>query len=348
VKTWEDLICQEFGSRKSRRNLKRFVLEKIDTLDFMQTELTANFALYLLRRINLWQGIPSFIVRSVLTRLFQFDPLKNFQASPIEIYFLVARKDLKVLPYSIVSALISTVNPIQFVTVVCPSEIKGEVLEKVEKMAKFSPVQILIETDEEVLQRSNLQSLRFFSSVSKMEILKICITLNSDRNILVIDADTLLLRSRNWLSNETQVSPVAQEYLIGHNIFLNKLLRYPRNSGLGFVTHHGLFRGKIITDLVEKCGGINTLAFAIDNGVKNGWDNSNGFPSEWQLYGEYIVNSLGKNRLIAGSFINLGVTRNLLPLVDSPSYQDSFELVNRIKKCVPKLGSLSLHAYKDV
>ncbi len=346
MNTWENSIRKEFGTSKSRLNPKRIVLEKFDELEFFHTNHASKIAIYFLRRMSLRQGILSFIVRSFLTRLFRFDPLKNLQVTPIEIFFLVAKKDLEILPYSIVSALVTTSNPINLITVVCPTEIVGKVSEKVAKISKSSHAQIVVETDEQVLERSTLKDFKFFSSVSKMEIIKICIPLNSERNILVIDSDTLLLRERNWLSNVIQVTPIAQEYLIGHNVFLNQQLKFMRNSGLGFVTHHGLLRGTIVTDLVEKCGGIKKLASAIDNGVAKGWDELNGFPSEWQLYGEFLIAQEDESLVTVASFVNLGITRSILPIIDSPNYTECLSIINRLRKCCPKLGSLSLHAYK--
>ena len=346
--SWEDAIRKEFGASKKRINIKRIIVEKLDNSDFLHTKSVAKVALFLLKKFNQREGILSFYVRSFLTRLFKYDPLGEIHPSPIEIYFLVASKDLLILPYSIVAAISSTTNVIQKITVVCPSNIKHEVSARIENISNATTKQIMVETDEEVLRRCDISDFNFCSSVSKMETLKLCVTMNTFKNALIVDADTLLLRKRNWLSNQTQITPIAQEYLFGHNIFFNRFFKVQSNSGIGFVTHHGLLRGEAVTELVENCGGISALAFAIDYGVKVGWDSEIGFPSEWQLYGEFLATRKAKHSAVVAGFANLGISRNVLSLSDSPSHSDCLIVINKLLSAAPKLGSLSLHAYKDL
>ncbi len=347
MRTWEQVIRQKFGSSRGRLNFKRLLLEKIDSLDMFHTKRVSISARYLLRIISRLDGSYLFYIRSILTRLFDYDPLKDAPASPIEMHLLVARKDLRILPYSIAASLQSTTNEIKKITIVCPEDIRNQTEKRIDSMKAFCAISVEIETDEEILTRSGIGNMQFSSSVSKMEIIKICITNKSSINSLIVDADTLLLRKRNWLAGLTQITPVAQEYLFGHNKFLNQLLGKDRNSGLGFVTHHGLLRGEIVTELVSKCGGVEFLARAIDSGVKIGWSKEQGFPSEWQLYGEFIVTEKPSTFSIPAAFINLGVTRNLLDLKEAPSFAECCEVVNTLRTSLPKLGSLSLHAYKD-
>ena len=347
MRTWEQVIRQRFGSSRGRFNFKRLLLEAIDSLEMFHTKPISISARFLLRKISKLDGSYLFYIRSVLTRLFDYDPLRNVPASPIEVHLLVAIKDIIILPYSIAASLQSTTNEINKITIVCPADIQNQIKKKIEAMQIINGTTIEIETDEEILIRSGIGNMQFTSSVSKMEIVKICITNKSSVNSLIVDADTLLLRKRNWLADSTQITPVAQEYLFGHNKFLNQLLGKDKNSGLGFVTHHGLLRGEIITELVGKCGGIESLAKAIDSGVEVGWSKEHGFPSEWQLYGEFLVTEKHSVFSTPAAFINLGVTRNLLNLKDSPSFAECSKVVDKLRTSLPKLGSLSLHAYKD-
>ena len=140
---------------------------------------------------------------------------------------------------------------------------------------------------------------------------------------------------------------IAQEYQTGHNKFVTQIFSSQKLTGLGFVTHHGLFNSEIIKSMVHGSGGMEELAMAIDKGIAKGWNKQFGFPSEWQLYGEYISSQLNNLCAIPVGFVNLGISRNVLSLLDSPSFGDCRTLVYRLRKAVPKLGSLSLHAYKN-
>jgi hypothetical protein len=251
------------------------------------------------------------------------------------------------LPYAIVSGLSGCSNKILSLTVVSPGEIQNEVEKILTRILGSTELPVLIETDENLLIKKGLGAMKFVTSAAKMQTIKLCIPFNSSSDYLIIDAGTLILRKRNWVSGETQISPIAQEYLLSYNQFAKQVLNRNLVSGLGFVTHHGLLRGKVVTDLVEKFGGIEKIANAINTGIELNWNKDFGSPSEWQLYGEYIT--LGKTGFYStpAGFSNLGISRSLVALDYEPSFLDCFYHVEKLGSLIPVLGSLSMHAYKD-
>ena len=343
---WEAKLVNEYSNTKGKINLRRKFLETLDTFFSQRKCLPNKLPLRMLRLIRSYDGLVAFYFRSIITRTFKFDPFEKKNADPIAIAVLIAEKDIQILPYSIASTVQSVKNPITRIFVICPSSIDLEVSQIVNDIQESIPNVIHIYSDEEILNSSGLKHFKFSSSVAKMEILKICIPLTIIEDVLVIDGDTLLLRERNWLSSGVQISPIAQEYLLGHNIFACSLFGEQNRSGLGFVTHHGLFRSSITAKLVKEVGGMTALAESIDFGVKVGWNATSGFPSEWQLYGEYIFTRTPKIEAIPSSFINLGISRSIIPLVSKPSFVQCNSLVLELRELLPILGSLSLHGYK--
>jgi hypothetical protein len=347
LKSWENKIRAEFGNQKTNLNIKRIILERIDSSEFLHSAVFEKFSKSILKVMRNSESRFSFYLRSILTRTFQFDPLKKYSSDPINLVFLVAKKDLEILPYAIASGLSGSSNKILSLTVVSPGDIKNEVEKTLTRILGSTELPVLIETDENLLNKNGLGVMKFVTSAAKMQTIKLCIPFNSSSDYLIIDADTLLLRIRNWVSNEVQISPIAQEYLLSYNQFAKQVLNTNLVSGLGFVTHHGLLRGKVVTDLVEKFGGIEKIASAINTGIELNWNKDFGSPSEWQLYGEYIF--LGKTGFYStpAGFSNLGISRSLVSLDHEPSFLDCLNHVEKLRGLIPALGSLSMHAYKD-
>ena len=323
------------------------MLEGIDKNKFLHTTFLEKASKLILKIIRNSDGRYSFYMRSILTRIFKFDPLKRKESSPIELVLLVARKDIKILPYSIVSSLTGCTNQVLSLTIVSPSDIKTDVEKILHRLRPAIEVPVNLETDENVLYKNGLGGFKFATSASKMQTLKLCLPFATSDDLLIIDADTLLLRKRNWLSGETQISPVAQEYLLAYNTFTKNSLKTKNVSGLGFVTHHGLLRGKVITPMIHDLGGIKEITGAVNTGIELNWNENFGSPSEWQLYGEYATSKKTLFKSIPAGFSNLGISRNLIDLDEFPSYQDCFKHVTRLRELIPELGSLSMHAYKD-
>ena len=345
--SWENKIRVEFNAPQSKYNFKRIILEKIDSSESLHTLRISRFARKSLGRLKNTDGKASIYVRNILSRLFPFDPLISLNQDRIRLYFLVAEKDLQILPYSIVAGLQSVTNIVDSIYIVCPLSVKHKAQESIAPLVESFAINLEIYTDEEILKKAKIESMDFTNSYSKMQVLKICLSYVSDKCTLIIDADTLLLRERNWVSNGIQISPISQEYQKGYNTFVAQVFRSNEITGLGFVTHHGLLNSEKMKGLVANCGGIEKLVQAIDAGIAKGWNLEFGFPSEWQLYGEYIFSQEANSQAIPAGFVNLGISRNVLSLLDAPTYADCELLINRLRMVVPKLGSLSLHAYKE-
>lgn len=346
MKTWQQKIQKEFGQSLSSSNTQRLFLELLESSSDQfktKTQIFSRLGLSLIRRSD--SGI-SLAPRHILSRLFPYDPLRNGPPSPISVAVLTSEKDLEILPYSIAGLKYAATNPITNLQIVCPEKVRRKVEDALTDLSFSQKFEISILTDEEILRNSNLENFKFVSSVAKMELLKLLIGYASKNPILVLDGDTLLLRSRNWISGKDQISPIAQEYFLGHKNFSRRILRLRVVSGFGYVTHHALFVSEQVRKIIDASGGVERLATEINNGIKKGWGDHCEFPSEWQLYGDSCEMNDAFIKQYPANFSNIGIDRKLLKLQAHPSEQDCLRLISRIKAAAPTLGSISLHDYK--
>ena len=344
--SWYQKILREFGHAVPGVMIERLVLELVDSLSESKKTRVQRLSKFGLRIIRKAESKHFLIPRHFFSRLLPFNPLGEEIPTPISVAILTSDKDLDVLPYSVAGLIYASSNAITSLTIVCPSKTKQKVEEMLLTTTFLHEFEILILTDEEILGQENLGAFDFVSAVAKMELLKLLIGYRSLSAVLVLDGDTLLLRPRNWISGMNQITPVAQEYFLGHKNFSERILKLQSQSGLGYVTHHALFAPQQVGQIIEMAGGVRNLASEINKGIERGWGDGNEFPSEWQLYGDsFALTSSTMNQLPA-NFSNIGINRKLLDLSAKPTESECLSLLNRVKKAAPTLGSISLHDYK--
>jgi hypothetical protein len=346
MNTWQQKIQEEFDQPHAGANAQRLILELIESTSDRFKEKVQFLSNLGLNMIKDSDSKITLIPRHILSRLYPFDPLRKRPPSPISVAVLTSEKDLEILPYTISGLKYAVTNSIFGLQIVCPEKIRQRVEETLKELTFSQNIEISVLTDEEILSHVNLENFNFVSSVAKMELLKLLIGYASEYPILVLDGDTLLLRARNWISGKDQISPVAQEYFVGHVNFSLRTLDLQEGSGLGYVTHHALFVSEQVRKIIEATGGVERLATEINNGIKKGWGDHGEFPSEWQLYGDSCGMSEAFMKRYPANFSNIGIDRKLLKLQAHPSEKDCLKLLSRIKVAAPALGSISLHDYK--
>ena len=347
--TWEQNLNLILRESTHTYNSKRIFLEWIESYRF-QSRINIDLITKLfLSSIKSFEWTPINYIRLVITRLFRFDPLANLPAADINLGIPILPKDLELLRVSILAAIEASKNEVKKIIITTPEIHISEIGESIEDFESSIGIPIEVISDEFLVSRLLNSNFEFISSVARMEFAKFALATYSDIPILIIDSDTILLRMRNWLTNKGQILICAQEYYLHHKRFSAEILNNPRLSGLGFVAHHGIFIPQIVAELFEACGGALNLANHINIGIKNGWRDTHSFPSEWQLYGDYLTsrNSGESITFAIAGFANLGCTRKILGSFSNSSISECKELIARIRSAVPELGSLSLHDYKS-
>jgi hypothetical protein len=347
MKTWEYRIRKEFGIEETQLNFRRHLLELFEETPEPLKKVISMPSRKILYALRENESSAAVILRHFMTRMFPFDPLRNEPALPIEMVLLTSPKDLDILPLSILSSIGAISNEITRISILCPESIVSEVNQIQSRLTDLVSSPITVITDEGILFEADLASFAFVSTVAKMEVLKVLVGLRSSMPALIVDGDTLLLRPRNWFSRNRQVTPIAQEYFLGHRIFSKKLLGDQKYSGYGFVTHHSLFIPEVVQRIVKQSGGIFSLVSRINSGIRLGWDITEGFPSEWQLYGDYIWSGESEYSPVAANFSNIGFSRSLIAPLPNGNLTEVTQIVEKIRKINRKLGSISLHDYKS-
>lgn len=337
-------ISKKFGTphdQDRRRIVKRYFLEFFEKFESKSLSRLASFLFRNFRRNS--KSRISISLRFLLTRFYKFDPLENMKCEKFSLAILTSPKDIEILAYSLASIVEIYKEEIEEIFIVFPESLLKEVAERVEFLdLNMEPTLI---TDERVIDKYIAKNFKFSSTVPKMESIKLCLpSLSNSENMLVVDGDTIYLKKRVWRSKNSICQVVAQEYMSEHINFHKDKLNLKCNSGLGFVTHHSFFIRSEIDSIRSAWGGMQELAMAIDSQFQQGFD-SGAFPSEWQMYGDWIFEQK-KYKFEAARFDNLGISREALPLVHFPDTKVITELLFELKSAVPNLGSLSLHDYK--
>lgn len=284
-------------------------------------------------------------MRHVLTRLYPSPKLKHAPLD-IEIFVFTAKKDLELLELSVFSAIQSSLNRINLLTVVAPSILEFEIHNVFKKLGQNLNLKFL--SDEELLKRFELDNFKFVRPNIKMEIIKVLAVLHSRTEaVLLIDGDTIILKERNWITSEKQIVLVAQEYTPQHINFDKKYLNSGNLSGLGFVTHHQVIRRSHLVELISDSMGLLDFVNHFNSAASEFYLRSGSdFPSEWQLFGDYLLNR-HSDKVVFASFKNLGVSRKRISNFLGNSESSAPTEYSRLKKAVPHLASLSFHGYKD-
>lgn len=211
--------------------------------------------------------------------------------APIEILFVVARKDAKFLSSSIKGALESTrCHTIISVTVICP----GKDLVFFQGIADSIRESIQVMAEDEVINQVHLSRIKDTfgprSGWVLQQLLKIYYAKNSKSpGILIVDADTILLRNRVWLdSNSVQILMPTWErhtpyydflrinsYKIGDNIF-------------SYISHHMLIQPKILREMLVNYG-LDNLDVTIDKISKFSSSGNSPFSIDYEMYAQYLI-----------------------------------------------------------
>ena len=251
-------------------------------------------------------------LRKLLSLTQPSDPLSKQSLPTIDIAIPCHEKDFRLLGLVIQGALATVRNPIGKITLVTPARWVPEL------RAKYPWCTIL--SDESVLNVDITEAINEFVPRHRkgwvvQQILKFLVVLRSEVSAtLVVDADTVLVKSRVWLDRSgVQILCVAEEYHPTYKVHQEKVLGLGENL-LSFVTHHQLMKKVSVQAL-----------FGIDGGgilkwLKEANFEENSCISEYDTYGEWVVTH-ESNKIVFAKWNNLSIKSNL----SSISYMDLSE-----------------------
>jgi hypothetical protein len=282
-------------------------------------------------------------LRFLFVNSFQFEGKENHSpASPtIEILFVAARKDFRTLELAINAAIETCRGMISRISIVVPDQDLAHCKAIVASCAS-SEIEITIKSESSVLDVS-LVKLIFSQFGARggwilQQVLKLEYVRNSpSEGVLVIDADTVLVKNRTWLNTDgSQALMPSWEYHRPYFDFLStlppfnsKVPFYPRFS---FVSHHMLMQPSIVKEIYRACdwnGPKNLVDYLC---LRSNTNSQSPISIDYELYGHFLLlNHPEKVNLVKWGNTSTSYTENI-----------SIELLN---KRFSHFASISLHTY---
>ena len=247
---------------------------------------------------------------------------KQFKINPIHyhltIIILCSERDKDIISNTISFALEATNHQfvIKEVVIVAPMNLIPTLNTSLSQQIKNSNVRILNENlvlDFAKISERFEKTFPTRGSWCAQQILKVEMILNSRSDFaLIIDADTLLLRKRNWVDETgSQILTPSLEYQPQYYQFLEILGVNIQKPSLSFVSHHMLYRVKTFREMFEDLSIRNTedLILKIENSKHENLISP--FCVDYELYAQYLYSkSSAKYRI--ERWANLSLPRDFL------------------------------------
>lgn len=273
-------------------------------------------------------------IRVALDEALPADPLgTSSRLQPIEIVIPCAEKDVDMLVPVVVASVANCRNPVSCVTVIIPDGSPEPVFNE-----QVCNVPVQIRQDSKVL--SGIDVAAAISAVPQhrrgwilQQLVKLAAVGQSEsRGVLVVDADTLLLRPRTWLApNGRQILCLSQELHQPYRDHFAAVWGSAHAQRASFVTHHQLMQPAIIREMFEDdLSGLVTWVEALDHREPSN-------ASEYHSYGTYLINR-HPDRVALARWGNVGAHR--------PRQDESDEMrTAHLREKYPQALSVSMHSY---
>ena len=324
------------------RRFRRYLLEKIESIAPDQHNWISRSAVKLIRISSAKGSRESKYLNQIFTRLLPANPLPNGKRY-LPTVLICAAKDLLILPYSLQS-VVRYLSDKEDLSILVPKSIIADV----HRILNHLEISAQIITDEDLIEQFSIEKSSSIEKAARMQLLKVLSVLSlNHKELLIVDGDTIFLKTRTWIQNEKMIFPVSQEFLPRHSNFNRNRLKFLSDSGLGFVTHHQAVCKECVQEIVLNTGGIVTLAEAMQSAFSDSSNWGNEYPSEWQFMGDHILEN-DKHTVVPVRFANIGIERKSIKLkLDKIS--SSAEMLREIEQLSSTnsgIYSISLHSYK--
>lgn len=233
------------------------------------------------------------LLRSVLLEALSNDPMRRQSNLPeIDLVIPFAEKDQELVRLAVLGALSSSRNPIVNVVLVSPNgeasiaadlllSLKADVRDYKATLVVLSDAEVLSEGLAKVLSQSDLKARN--EGWLRQQLIKFLCVLSSPRKAcLIVDADTVLLSPKTWLSSDgVQVLAPAEWFRGFWTDDVEKFLGVPKHLPFSYITHHQLMQ----KDIVQALLGVHGERLA-------DWlETANTVVSEYDSYGSFLETS---------------------------------------------------------
>jgi hypothetical protein len=266
--------------------------------------------------------------------------LPNLCFPQIQILVVVAGRDIEIMDLAVTSALFNSKNPISKVTIICPSIDLEACALKVKKMSLNVRTEILDENEVISADLCKLIRKKFpsrYGWILQQFLAVDQIFKSKEKGVLLLDADTILLRPVHWLDcSSNQILMVGTSYHQPYYDLLGQLLNFSSSPKYTFVTHHMLIQPILFKLILKNRGYDSSSEFFID--VLNFADEKSASPMciEFEPYAQGMLAD-NPEKVLLRKFSNVDMVRNQQNLmIASNAFMGGDS---------SKYNSLSLHYY---
>jgi hypothetical protein len=276
----------------------------------------------------------------------KFEKTKQFQTLQFEVVYVATSKDFSVLEISL-KRLLKLYSPdeIPSIKVIIPEKDLAScesLVNEIMHSRKGYKLQIINEMDclapraiELIRQRIPHRFGWVFQQFLKLQ----AVLESQESNVLIIDADTILLQKRNFVDQQgIQLLFPTDEYNQDYYQNLETSLGLQVRSDYSFVSHHLLIQKEVLREILQGlgCGSINELVDKLL--ATSDLASDSPFSIDYELYSQYLLKyHPSKVRLSRWGNLSLRRSPFILKLLDS-------RLILVFRKFY---SSLSLHSWSN-
>ena len=231
---------------------------------------------------------------------------------PIEILSVVAGKDLEFLGFALKNAIKCSKNEVVKISIICP---KND-LKRCQELNLLENLQCEVDIiDEETQINESIRILlqeRFADRYGWViqQLLAVNFILKSNaKGILLLNADTVMLREVEWLdSGFNQILMASVEYHEPYYEFLHEALNFLPNPRYTFITHHMLFQPPLYKSILERQGIVSIELLANLMIERSDRNESSPFCIEFEPYAQGMLQHFSSHVRLR-KFSNLSMLR---------------------------------------
>lgn len=315
------------------------VIKHIEGKDF------CNLAAKYLKRISNrpLRFVPGIRGRMILTTLLK-DSITYRDLPIIDVAIITSIQEIDLLDLSIYALKESSLNPIENCYIVGPRSQQTMIMSRITSLVEYI-------ADEDLLSEALIDFIENTFPVNrigwiKQQALKFKIGMQTKNSgVLIVDADTILLKKRAWFDGTRQTIMPSLEFHMPYQKHLNTYLGLDSKEQLyqriSFVTHHQFFQRDIVRSF------LTTNDANVEAGLLR-WLRSINFADsdspacEWHCYGSYLLLK-NKNGADLIQWKNIAISREEVTSIlgHFPGPRD----LDQIKATFPQGYSISMHHY---
>lgn len=266
------------------------------------------------------------------------EPLLDPNPTEIELLIVAAPKDFEVLPLSIASAIENAGHPVTSVTLIVPADGMSEPTSLIDVFRERCQVSVLCEDSVIDDQIRRVLKERFgdrYGWILQQLLTTAYVAGSSQKGVLVLDADTLLLKPRVLLSDGRQILTPTLSHHLPYYEFLHVLSPIFDEETDTYVSHYMLFQPEVMREILDRAGDLDIAKLA-EMAVKLS-DPTTQSPVclEFELYAQGLI-SLHPHRVVHAKWGNTSASRE--KVLGKMSLRD---IMNRYEG----YSSLSLHSW---